>query len=151
MDVARLLPCCWIGRLRKMTLAHLRIAVLFAVTVSPYLGGCSGPGVVECVGDLTVVARLAPVPEKLQIAWNGEVVVDECQDQNSGLILYEKRPTEVVINEGGFGYTPPATFDLVLNDLKDCVQAGAPLVSVAGHPVPGDRSSCSSATVTIGE
>jgi hypothetical protein len=56
---------------------------------------------------------------------------------SDGRILYELSGTELVINDGGFGYTPPSTFSLVVKDLKDCVAQPETLSAVEDYEIPG--------------
>lgn len=135
----------YIGRVRSY-LGILGSAALLFI-------GCSDcpPGTIcECGGKLTVTVHLTSVPDKLQLRWNGEVVVDECAAQSPGPLLYEKHATELVIDAGGFGYTPPSTVDLEIVDLKDCAQASESVFAVVGKPVPGAPFSlCSTASLDL--
>lgn len=113
------------------------------------LAGCPGP-ISECTGDLTVIVRVPRVPSKLQLRWQGEVVVDECAATSRGALTYEKRATELVINDGGFGYTPPSTVSLEVVDLKDCVQAPELLVAAVDKTIPGGPfAMCSQASLDV--
>src|SRR5688500_1817860 len=92
--------------------------------------GCDDEPVGECAGDITVTVRLSSVRAKLLIVWDGDVVVDECVPVSAVPILFEKKETELVINDGGFGFTPADAVSVTVNDLKDCIQPPEPLIAV---------------------
>jgi hypothetical protein len=117
----------------RFDLCILGIVALLFISCSD----CPSGTICECVGDLTVTVHLTNVPAKLQLRWKGNVVVDECAALRQGSLTYEKRGTELVINDGGFGYTPPSMVDLEIVDLKDCSQAPESLFAVVDEPVPG--------------
>jgi hypothetical protein len=132
------------------------IFAMSALLVGCDSGGdeCDDPDVVcECAGDIDVTVPLSTVPEKLRIVWtttNGELVIDECEELTSGSLLVERQAGAIVINDGGFGYRPPATFSLVVSDLKDCVADPEILVDVEDHAVPGaPHELCTHAEVTV--
>ena len=136
----------WRGWLVRFLPWLLGVQALFLVGC----GDCSSGTICECAGDLTVTVHLTEVPARLQLQWNGHVVVDECAALSGGPLTYEKRGTELVIDEGGFGYTPPSTVDLEIVDLKDCVQTSESLFAVVDEPVPGAPFRlCSQASVDL--
>lgn len=113
------------------------------------------PVIDECVGDLLVTVPLTTVPHKVRVEWRAgtqdlPTIFDECTDSPSRLIL-ERRASALVVNDGGFGYTPPPTFDLKVVDRGDCL-GNAPditLVDVTTYSIPGPRESCTSTEVTL--
>lgn len=130
----------------RLPLCFLGVTALLSVSC----GECPSGTICECAGNLTVTVHLAEIPSKLQLRWNGSVVVDECTTRGGGPIVYVKRGTELVINDGGFGYTPPSVFDLEIVDLKDCVQPAQSLLAVVDEPVPGAPfRMCSQASVEL--
>jgi hypothetical protein len=141
-----------------------RMIILWsAIAMSAPLLGCEGSGdecddpdvVCECVGDIDVTVPLSSIPAKLRIVWHTgdtDLVIDECTGFASGELLYERQPDGLVINDGGFGFTPPSKFSLTVLDLKDCLADPESLVAVEDYAVPGaPHDLCSHAEVTLSE
>lgn len=88
--------------MRTPTIFGLMICGVLLSACGPTAGEqCPSGTICECGGDLTVTVHLANVPAKLQLRWKGNVVVDECSAIRGGVLIYQKRSTELVINEGG--------------------------------------------------
>lgn len=108
-----------------------------------------------CAGELVVTVPLAKVPRKVRVEWRAgtqdpPVIMDECSDPPSRLLI-ERRPQALIVNDGGFGYRPPPTFDLRLIDRGDCLghEQDVTLIDVTAYPVPGSHGSCGLAELTL--
>lgn len=122
------------------------VALVFATLVPLSISACAeeppkeecGVTVVcECYGDLDVRIKRASFPQQLQVTWNGVVIEDPCQNIHSGVTLIERHPSEIVINDGGFGYRPRDSVSVTLSDLKDCGSTPEVVVKIENQPVPG--------------
>ncbi|HRC55321.1 MAG TPA: hypothetical protein PKU97_05315 [Kofleriaceae bacterium] len=129
-----------------------------AATLLGLFSACTEPQAEElidgCVGALRVTLPLTTVPAKVKVEYrHGDrtelVVADECTSSLSTLVI-ERPAGALLVDDGGFGYTPPATFDLKVLD-RDCsgTRADITLVDVKAHPVAGLHGSCSHAEVTL--
>jgi len=82
---------------------------------------CAGPApIVECTGNLTVTVALEEVPSNLRIVWNGEVARDDCAELHHGRFIVDEDENGLSIDDGGFGYRPPAELTLHIFDQGDC-------------------------------
>lgn len=90
----------------------------------------------ECVGDLYVTVPVEP-PQTMTIVWDGEVVVNECDDLDTGLLRYQRLAGAVELNLGGEGFVPPDSFSLEIVDTGDCIVAAATVFSIADRAVDG--------------
>ena len=92
-------------------------------------------------------ATLDPVSAPLEFAVHtGETPVTRVRQP---AVTYEKTVDELVVEVGGFGYTPPARFSLTVTDLKNCTEAAELVVAVEDYPVDGAGTLCSSVAVTL--
>ena len=110
---------------------------------------CATPTAWECAGELDMTIELAQVPTMLRATYMGNVVIDDCMDQSSGIVLDERTAHAVILNDGGFGYTPPSTVSLEVFDQGDCSGPEVLVFAVTNEPVPGAPfvESCTSATM----
>lgn len=77
----------------------------------------------ECAGSLDIKINFSsPVSNKLKIIWNGEIAVDECNNQKLGPIILKKEGHTLIVSDGGFGYTAPQFLDLQIFDQGLCDQ-----------------------------
>lgn len=143
-------------RMNLASFQHRRLCSLLFLLVG--LGSaCAEPEpliIDECVGELQVTVPLEAVPSKVRIEWRSGTrdleILDECTAPHARLLV-ERRVGALLINDGGFGYRPPPTFDLKVLDRGDCL-GNAPdlsLIDVANVPVPGPRDLCVDTEVTL--
>ncbi len=119
-------------------------------------GACSDDGevITECVGALAITVPLAQTPAKLRVELRrpdrpGVVELrDECSDQG-GVLLVERRDGHLLVDDGGFGYTPPARFDLKVTDLGACEGTATTIVDVSNVEVAAGLGVCDFAEVTL--
>ncbi|MBC7978598.1 MAG: hypothetical protein H7138_26735 [Myxococcales bacterium] len=119
-------------------------------------GACSDDGevITECVGALEITVPLAQTPAKLRVELRrpdrpGVVELrDECSGEG-GVLLVERRAGQLFVNDGGFGYTPPARFDLKVTDLGTCEGTTTAIVDVSNVEVGVGLGVCDYAEVTL--
>ena len=99
---------------------------------------CSGPSsptIVECTGELEARIDLEPaIPDNLRVVWNAEIVRDDCEGVHHGRFFLSEEGSLLVINDGGFGYTPPEELTVHVVDQGDCSEE-AVVFSAVGYPV----------------
>ena len=132
------------SRTYPMQLRFVVLVVLAAVLASA--ASCEAG---ECAGSLAVTLPVAAEIQNVEIIWNREIVVNECDGTHVGPILYEKTADALIVNDGGFGYTPPSHFSLRVNDLKDCTADPERIVDVTNRAVEGADKLCTAAQVDL--
>ncbi|MBK9069607.1 MAG: hypothetical protein IPL79_01145 [Myxococcales bacterium] len=110
---------------------------------------CPDGMVCECAGDLDMTIELAHVPDKMRATFHGEMVIDDCFGQAFTIVSNDRTPHALILNNGGFGFTPPNTISLEVFDQGDCSATEVLIFAVTDEPVPGApfTETCMSATI----
>ena len=116
-----------------------------AVLCSP---ACVSPPIEECVGSALVTVEFdGPPPNNLVVVFNGRMLMDSCAEFDVGSVTRFSRA--VIVDDGGFGYTPPREFDLEIWDQGDCATDEVELLSVEAYPLATDPQVCESYSTLI--
>jgi hypothetical protein len=118
------------------------------------VAACTQPGGRgECVGALLITVPLASTPAKLRVELRRSdradvSVVDECSGASSPMLV-ERQTGKLIVDDGGFGYTPPPRFDLTVTDLGTCTGTATTVVAVEDVEVAAGLGVCDFAEVTL--
>jgi hypothetical protein len=109
----------------------------------------------ECFAALDVTVPLATIPAKLRIVLTPGVgskmaAFDECAETTSGGLWASRRePGELVVEDIGFGTTPPRWFDLTVTDLGTCDGEATVVWDARRVEVMSGVEHCGKARVTL--